>query len=164
MNLKNNKGYTGIDVSVAMIIILIFIPTIFGIIYNLQRIRVRTEREANAIDIATDVLEIAKNLEYTDVVISNQNEFKTKLDTRYSNATYDSSIDTQETNYNYMYYAHTGTNKEHYRIQIGILNYHPDGETNIESKDFVKRIKVKVTYPIGKTTKSIDISTVLQNK
>ena len=34
MNLRNNKGYTGIDIAIAMIIILIFVPTIFGIVYK----------------------------------------------------------------------------------------------------------------------------------
>ena len=85
MNLRNNKGYTGIDISVAMIIILIFIPTIFGIVYNLQKVRAKSEREANSINVATDVLEIAKSIAYSDVTISENSEFIARLNNKYSN-------------------------------------------------------------------------------
>ena len=37
MNLKNNKGYVGIDASIAVLILLIIIPTIAGMIYNVNK-------------------------------------------------------------------------------------------------------------------------------
>ena len=165
MNFKSNKGYTGIDISVAMIIILIFIPTTFGIVYSLQRTRARTEREATAINIATDILEIAKSLNYSDIVLSNSNDsaFKTRLESRYTSATFNGTLDALESNYDYAYYTYADVNNKHYRIQVGVLKYYPDGEENTEDIDFVKRVKVNVTYPVGNSTKSIDISTVLQN-
>lgn len=156
MNFKSNKGYTGIDISIAMIIILIFIPTIFGIVYNLQKARARTEREAIAINIATDVLEIAKSLNYSEVFISNENsEFKTLLNNKYSNL--QNSNNTVNCNY-------SDVNNIHYKIQVTVSNYYPADIEVQDQNDLVKQITAEVMYPVGNSTKSINISTVLQNK
>lgn len=156
MNFKSNKGYTGIDISIAMIIILVFIPTIFGIVYNLQKIRSRTERETIAVNIATDVLEIARSLNYSEVFISNENsEFKTILNNKYSNL----EISNNTVNCNY-----SDVNNIHYKIQVTVSNYYPADLEVQEQNDFVKQITVEVMYPLGNSTKSINISTILQNK
>lgn len=168
MNLRNNKGYTGVDISVAMIIILIFIPTIFAVVNNIQRLNAKAERQANAVNIATDILEIAKSLNYDGVetVISEtdpdtKKAFITSLNAKYGTPTYEAiASDTVEDKYRYVYYSYSGEKNVHYRIQIGVLNYEPE---NVQSSaDLVKKIKVTVTYPIEKNTKNIDISTVLQ--
>lgn len=164
MNLRNNKGYTGVDISVAMIIILIFIPTIFAVVNNIQRLNAKAERQANAVNIATDILEIAKSINYDGVeTVINESDpdskkiFITRLNTKYGTPTYEAiASDTVEEDYEYVYYSYSGDKNVHYRIQIGLLNYEPD------SADLVKKIKVTVTYPVGKNTKSINISTVLQ--
>ena len=156
MNFKNNKGYTGIDISIAMIIILIFIPTIFGIVYNLQKARARTERETIAVNIATDVLEIARSLNYSEVFISNENsEFKTLLNNKYSNM--QNSNNTVNCNY-------SDVNNIHYKIQVTVSNYYPADIEVQDQNDLVKQITAEVMYPVGNSTKSINISTVLQNK
>ena len=156
MNFKNNKGYTGIDISIAMIIILVFIPTIFGIVYNLQKIRSRTERETIAVNIATDVLEIARSLNYSEVFISNENsEFKTLLNNKYSSL----EISNNTVNFNY-----SDVNNIHYKIQVTVSNYYPADIEVQDQNDLVKQITVEVMYPVGNSTKSINISTVLQNK
>ncbi len=156
MNFKSNKGYTGIDISVAMIIILIFIPTIFGIVYNMQKISAKSEREAKAINIATDVLEMAKSLDYSEVAILNEDsELKNSLNNKYT----DLEISNNTANCSY------SDNNVHYKIQVTVSNYYPTDleESEKENKDFVKQITVTVTYPVGNSTKSIDISTVLKN-
>lgn len=152
MNLRNNKGYTGIDISVAMIIILILIPTTFGIVYNLQKTSVRTEREVIALNITTDILEIAKNLDYSEVVISSEDSgFKQVLSNKYTNL---QVLNVPENTLNCTY---VGNNDVHYKIQVSIFS------DDLEKINFVKKITVTVTYPVGNSTKSLDISTVLQN-
>ncbi len=163
IKLKGNKGYTGIDISIAIIIILIFVPTIFGIVYNLQKTRSRTEREAIAINIATDILEIAKSLNYDEINLSD-GTLKTSLDSIYTSSNYNSNIDILEEDYTYAYYTYADDeNNVHYRIQVGVLKYFPESETNPSTDGLVKQVKTIVTYPIGNTTKSINISTVLKN-
>ena len=56
MNLKSSKGFIGTDLTVAMIIIIITIPTIFGILYNIAKSNNYAKRQAYAVKIATDVL------------------------------------------------------------------------------------------------------------
>ena len=162
MNLRNNKGYTGVDISVAMIIILIFIPTIFGIVYNIQRINGRAERQSNAVNIATDILEIAKSLNYNDVNISDSGLLKTQLENKYTSSSQNAEIDVLENEYEYLYFTYVGENEVHYRIQVGILKYFPEGVEKKDENDLVKKIKVTVTYPVGNNTKKVEISTVLQ--
>lgn len=153
--LRSNKGYTGIDISIAMIIILIFVPTIFGIVYNLQKSRIKTEREAAAVSIAVDILEIARSLNYNDLNLT-EGEFKTILDNKYEVSSQNSNTE------NDAYYTFIKDNDNRYKIQVSVLKYTPENISNTD--DFVKQVKVIVTYPIENTTNSIDISTVIQNK
>ena len=67
MNLREEKGFTGIDISIAVIIILIFIPTIFGVIYNSSKSRQIANRQATSINKAVEILEEAKGFGTTDV-------------------------------------------------------------------------------------------------
>ena len=158
MNLKNNKGYTGIDISVAMIIILIFIPTIFGIVYNIQKTNSYVERESQAVKIATDILETAKTSEYDNLNITNL--YQELISKNYSTSTYTINGQTGE---NYRYLSKTGSKDEHYQIQIKLENYYPEDVDVIDREDLVKKIKVTVIYPTGNTTKTIDICTLIKN-
>ena len=157
MNLRNNKGYTGIDISVAMIIILIFIPTIFGIVYNLQKVRAKSEREANSINVATDVLEIAKSIAYSDVTISENSEFIARLNNKYSNLQI-LNDENKLVNCSYI-----DNNNIHYKIEVDVANQYPSEIDESEKMDYVKKVTITVTYPVGNSTKSINISTVLKN-
>lgn len=51
MNYRKNNGFAGIDISISMIIILIFIPTIFGVVYNIQKTNTSVKRESTAVSI-----------------------------------------------------------------------------------------------------------------
>ena len=57
----------------------------------------------------------------------------------------------------------TDKNDAAYKIQIS-FEYPKQYVPGDESTDIVKRIKVKVIYPAGNTTKSIDISTLIFKK
>ena len=149
MNLKNNNGYTGVDISIAMIFILILVPTIFGIIYSIQKTNAEVERKSEAISIATDILETAKSLEYSEVSLDEGKQLVLELNNKYTNV-----------NPNYEY-SKTGNKNVYYKIEIEIENYYPQNTTEIE--DLVKKLKVTVTYPIGNITKSIDISSLFKN-
>ncbi len=162
MNLKNNKGFTGIDVSVAMIIILIFIPTIFGVLYSIQKINGYIERESEAVNIATDIIEIAKSLNYTEVDIeNNSSQFNHILENKYLASTY---IVDESTGENDKCLLKTGNKNVRYQIQINLQNYYPENIEQEDMKDLVKKLKVMVEYPTSKTTRIINISTVIQNE
>lgn len=162
MNFRNNKGFTGIDISVAVIVILIFIPTVFGIVYNMQKTRVKTERQVEAVDVATNILEIAKITPYNE-------NYNTTLNANITQKGYtatsklETDVENGEQNFNYLYYSYTGKNDIHFRTQVEIQKYIPQGQDQ-SAPDLVKIVKVTVTYPIGNEFKTIDISTLIQNK
>ena len=84
---KKNSGFAGIDISISMIIILIFIPTIFGIVYNIQKINADVKRKSTAVNIATNVLEIVKSEAYSDITASG-NKLNTDIKKKYEASTY----------------------------------------------------------------------------
>ena len=103
---KKNNGFTGIDISISMIIILIFIPTIFGIVYNIQKINADVKRKSAAVNIATNVLEIVKSEEYSDI-ITTESKLTTDIKRKYEESTY-KNTEKEETRYSYIYYKATG--------------------------------------------------------
>ena len=135
MDLKNNKGYTGVDISIAMIILMIFIPTVFAISYSIQKTSNEVKRKSEAISIATEILESAKGMSFENLESMEEEENISLLEEKYSK---DVSFD----------------------INIEVENYYPEEVNEEDRMDLVKKIKITVTYPIGNKTKSIDISTV----
>lgn len=157
-NLKKNGGFTGIDVSISMIIILIFIPTVFGVVYNIQKTNANIKRQSNAVSIASRILETVKTERYSDISVS-ESLLASDISRIYKSSEY-KNTEKEENGYSYMYYSTTGDENEHYQIQVGIKNYYP---TETENEDLVKLVKVRVFYPVGDKIKDIDISTVVQN-
>ena len=156
--LKENKGFTGVDISISVIIILIFIPTVFGIIYNIQKNDAMVERKSNAISIASDVIEKAKMQEYTAVTTNLEDAFSIALKNKYEQSDYKNE-EKEEIGYTYMYFLKSGKRNEHYQIQVGIKNYYPSEE---ETNDYIKIVKVRVFYSYANTVKDIDLSTVIK--
>ena len=46
MRIKNNKGFTGVDVAVSLVILLIFVSFIAALFYNLSNTTNRIERKS----------------------------------------------------------------------------------------------------------------------
>ena len=159
-NLRKNGGFAGIDISISMIIILIFIPTIFGIVYNIGKINAEVKRKSTAVGIATNVIEIVKSENYEDISFTENSKLITDIGQKYKSSNY-KNTEKEEDGYNYSYYLTYGEKDEHYQIQVGVKNYYPQEDT--EQQDLIKIIKVRVFYPYGNKVKDINISTVKQN-
>lgn len=159
--LKKNNGFAGIDISISAIVILIFIPTIFGIFYNIQKTNKFVERKTNAVDIATNIMEIIKTESYED--ISNEEDSKLNQDilSQYKKTTPNSEIAEDEEYNGYLYYSSTGLKNEQYVIQVGIKNYYP---SETEKEDLIKQIRVRVFYPYGDKLQKVEINWVAENK
>lgn len=65
MNIKNNKGYFAIDASVAMIILLMVVPLIAGMIYNITKANSSMARKTEAVNIAVNSIEKIKGIGVT---------------------------------------------------------------------------------------------------
>ena len=147
MNFREENGFTGVDISIAVILILIFIPTIFGVIYNIRSAKGRTEREASSISQAIEILEESKGNGIENV--------ETYLKSKYGN-----NAETVGTG---GFIATTVKNEVSYKIEVS-YQYPSKYVESDPDTHFVKKVIVKVTYPTGNTTKTIEMSTILKKE
>ena len=157
MNLKNNKGYTGVDVSVAIILIMLFIPTIFGMTYNIRKARADIAKKSYATKIATEIIGYAKLAGY-EKIASNQFWNDNFWTSKYSE-TSNSVNFVEDTNYyDYKYYYlvnNSETNNGNYVIQVGLGNYFAPGSATAY---IIKKVKVVVAYDlVGTELKKVEI-------
>ena len=149
MNLRNNNGFTAADILISVIVLTIFIPTIFGVVYNVSKTNKAVVRESRAVGIATDILETAKSTEVEDFNLEETSRFNEALGLK--------NYSLQENDEESALYSYEGEDGEHYIINLNLA--YPYDEEN----ELVKTLTVNIEYPIGNTTKSIEISTVLKS-
>ena len=136
MNIRNSKGFTGIDISIALIVIVIFVSIIANILYNFEVQSKAVERKSQATSIMIDILEYAKNTNFDDVNTENLIVYK-------------------EQKYN---------NLKGYEIEIicqndtEVLEIETDNSTHV-----AKKITVNISYLVGKNTQILNIYTLLYN-
>ena len=75
MNLRKNNGITTIDFSVAIMILLVTIPVMFGIAYNFLKDDNYAIREATAVRVATEVIEMAKSTNFDEITLNDESSF-----------------------------------------------------------------------------------------
>lgn len=144
MNFRKNKGYVGIDASLGVLILLIMVPTLVGMIYNVKKTNNFIDRKAEAISIAVNTIETAKGIDNLEDVT--QEEIGDTLEEIYG--TYFNNTDFTITK-----------NDVTYKIEIDIKDY-SEIDTTAES-NIVKTVTATVIFKSGKEQKSIDLSTVL---
>jgi len=152
MKFKNNKGYVGIDASMSLIILLIIVPTLVGMIYNVNKTNNLIDRKTQAISIAVNTIETAKGIEIADLtseeVITELKQIYPAIDETDSTLTID--------------------DKDTYKIEVEIKDYadteeaeQRETETGIEIQSGkVKIVKVIVTFKSGKDIEKIELTTV----
>ena len=142
MNLKNNKGYVAIDASIAVLVLLIIVPTIAGMIYNVNKTNNYIDRKTEAISIAINTIEVAKGIDITELT---EEKWISDLKEIYE------EIDKTEL---------TLTIKDNtYKIEIDIEDYNDINELAEAGK--VKTITVIVTFKSGNQNQNIELSTVI---
>lgn len=67
MKLKKENGFTGIDITIALLILTISISIIATLTFNISSNSQKIERKTEATNIAIDVIEKIKILSYTQV-------------------------------------------------------------------------------------------------
>ena len=147
MKLKNNKGITGIDISVSLVIIVLFVGIVSSLLYNFVISSKDIDRKGTATDIAIQVIENIKQMEYEDI----KEDSNGGITPDYINTYFKAKTGNQENKIEI---------KPGYDIKINIENYKE--KTNDNSlQDVLKIVKVTVNYSIGKRQQSIDISTTI---
>jgi len=147
MNVKSQKGFTGIDITIAIIVITLFVSIISVVFYNITISSKKIERKTEATYIAQDVIEKIKALNYDDVIETKGtepveiSEYKKSDTLIIDNKEYDSA----------------------YTIEIKVKKYVPNsnGQENNDSNDLVKIINVNVLYKIGKEVENVELTTTI---
>lgn len=138
MDLKSKKGYTAVDISISILIIIIFVSIITSAFYNYYLSNTAVARNSTAVNYAIDVIETVEQMDYTQVTDAS---VKNKLQEMYNQKQIASS----------------------YQISTQVVNYNTT-TGNTTKRDLIKILSVKVQYPIGKRTQSFDIKRLIINK
>lgn len=124
MNFKSEKGITGVDISVAIIIIMLFVSLISTLIYNYTKNSKELNRKSVATNIIVDVLEYAKNINYDTLDQETLNSYCTsKQEQGYSiNATLEELIDEKKVTVKVTYTI----NKDEQNLEIYTIIKNPN--------------------------------------
>lgn len=152
MNLKKNKGSVGVDISIALIAILIIIPTITGIIYNINKTNAEVERKSQAMNIAVNVMEIAKGFELEDL---NTDDLFAEIANTYTSSTAESNVQTDGSKTVLVIEIENVA----YKVELEITDYSEIQSSATEN--IVKTVKTIITYKVGGEEKELDLSTVV---
>ena len=149
MNIKQNKGYVGIDMSLAVMILLILAPTIMGIVFGINVSRNTADTKTQALNILVNTLETAKGIELEQLT-----EQKILEDFENDHSEYKLTLEAGNKS------AIIATNKASFRLQVEVVDYH---DINSEAtENFVKTVTATVTYKAGNKENSLNLSTVVK--
>jgi len=155
MEFRNNKGYVMTDMSIAVIILLILVPTIMGLVYNIGINKRATESKSEAINIAVNAIEAAKGISLEDL---NEQKILEFLDT--NNEIYHYTF----TDKNFVNKEGTiETEKASYKLLINVEDFanNENAPENV-TPNVVKTVKATVNYRLRGEDQEIELSTVVK--
>lgn len=150
MKIKNNKGFVGVDATIAIIILLIFIPTISAMIYNINKENKSIERKSQALNFAVNVMETTKKIELQDLSLE---KIETEIINYYNEGVIISNTELTDGIIN------IAKDNINYNLTITIQDYSEIDNTVDENR--AKWVKVVVTYLVGGNEQNIELATVV---
>lgn len=140
MSIKEEKGLTGVDIAISLIIMTMFIAMIANLIAKTNLISQNAQKKSIATSYAIQEIEKIKAQGYVETYDSKgiTSEETLKEEDIYNNSEF------------------TGYHKE-----TSIKDYVYIINDNTKQKDIVKEITVEISYKLGKEKKSIKISTYI---
>lgn len=139
MKNKKNKGVAGIDVSIAIGIIVIFSSVIASMFYNIDIIKKEITRKSEATYLSITIIEALKQTSYTDIP-----EGEIKLSETTLEELKKISI------------------PNGYEAKINIQNY-KTLKNDDKLEDIIKKLQVTVSYKSNKEDKSVKLETIIVN-
>ena len=140
MNIKSQKGFTGADVTVAVLIITVFTAIIAALYQNYMRTSKEVEMKSEATNYAVGIIEELKG---------NSQEFfnSENINERVITLADNEAID------------NTGFSKT-----VVIKDYAAMGLKKDAEVGYVKQISVKIEYKIGKKEQSVELNTIISKE
>lgn len=139
MFIREEKGITGIDIAISIIVITIFIAMIANLIMNINLNSKDTERKTIAISYAIQEIERIKSQGYID---------------SYENKGIDAEDVIQENDINDNNKKFTG-----YHKKILVKDYKLIQNDSTKQENLVKEITVEISYKLGNKDKTVSLST-----
>ncbi len=155
MKLRNNKGYVMTDASIAIIILLILVPTIMAMVYNVNATKRATETKSEAINIVTNAIEAAKGISLSELsdqeILSSikRDIYKDKMTITINEETADEGI--------------IKTDIATYQVSVTVVDYKESVQNNEDIlPNIVKTVTATVKFRLSGTDKEISLSTVVK--
>ena len=146
--MKNQKGYTGVDIAISVVVITIFIALIGTLVFNFNSNSNEIEYRSKALDYAINEIERLKALD-----INNQEIIDAETATRNGTAVENEIIDENDKGTGYYEKIEVVDAKD--IMSDSDLN----GRERIEG--LVKKVTVTVSYKFRNQTKSVELSTII---
>ena len=131
--MKNQKGYTGVDIAISVVVITIFIALIGTLVFNFNSNSNEIDYRSKALDLAINEIEDikSKSIEEINALDTTENEIP----------------------------GQTGYYK---KIEIlDAANVDGDFGDRAKVENLVKKVTVTVTYQFRNQTKSVELSTIV---
>ena len=135
MSLKSEKGFIGVDISIALMIFLILMAGITGMIYNINKENNSIKRKSQALNFAISAVETAKGIDVSSLEISG---LESELNSCYTNS--NAVVTNTSLNDSFLSLKKDSVS---YNVELSIVDYNEiDG--NIEAGT-AKQVTVNVT-------------------
>jgi len=138
INLKNKNGFTTIDLSIALIVVILFVSVMTSISYNVYLTSTEAKRTAVALNYGVELFEHIGAMDFEDVVPSYELVETENLGTMKNFTINANSVE---------------GNKGTYKIRISIDDY--------RNSNKIKIISLKIDYPISrKKTETLELQRI----
>lgn len=139
MKMKSEKGYTGIDIAISVVIIFIFVSLLAILSYHINSSSKEIELKSEATSLAIDEIEKMKNISFDDI----KDRSKANDNSEY--------IQTEEIE----------TNPGFFRSVI--IEDYADEETS-KIPGLVKKITVQIKYIFKGNEQTVELSTIMSKE
>lgn len=141
MKVKQEKGFSGIDVSISIVVLFTFITIVAMLSYNVNSSKKEVEYKQEAVDLAISEIENIKG-----------DGFSTYEDNSIANG--NSVVKNNE----------EISGKQGFYETVTVIDYTDLEGKDSETKNLVKKITVKITYLYKSKEQSVELSTVLSKE
>lgn len=144
MNIRSQKGYTGIDIAISVIVITIFISLIAVLIYRFNSSSNEVQLKSKATEIAIDEIEKVKVAGFKTYEEMNQ----TTKEDKYGNSLVNQPVEREQGFYK----------------TITVEDYTDIKENENKIPNLVKRVTVTISYMEKGQEQEISLSTILSKE
>lgn len=142
--IKREDGFTGIDISIAVIVIFIFTTIIAILSYQYNSSAKEIQKKSEATQIAITEIEKIKNANFTQY----EGVYKTSTVDNAGNSLQEQAV----------------TGKQGYYRTILVEDYTDIEGNENKVKDVVKRITVKISYKFKNAEQTVELSTIISKE